>query len=146
MSEPVRSERERKQTRRFSVNGHRGELTYRHVVAHNTSKADELSYPDNNVSTTKYTRYNFLFKNLMEQFSRIANVYFLVISVLTSLDNSPKDHISLIGTFLVVLSFTALREAYEDVLRHRSDMDTNNQRVSVLFALLRVLSYFFILR
>ena len=36
----------------------------------------------NSVSTSKYTFYNFLFLNLGQQFSRLANVYFLIIAVL----------------------------------------------------------------
>jgi hypothetical protein len=36
----------------------------------------------NTVSTSKYTLYNFLFLNLGQQFSRLANVYFLIIAVL----------------------------------------------------------------
>jgi hypothetical protein len=36
----------------------------------------------NSVSTSKYTVYNFLFLNLGQQFSRLANVYFLIIAVL----------------------------------------------------------------
>ena len=35
--------------------------------------------PNNSISTTKYTLLSFIPKNLMEQFSKLANVYFLVI-------------------------------------------------------------------
>jgi len=35
--------------------------------------------PDNSIQTTKYNMFNFIPKNLMEQFSKLANVYFLVI-------------------------------------------------------------------
>jgi len=82
-------------------------------------------YVNNNVTTTKYTRYNFMAKNLMEQFSRIANQYFLVISILASLPISPKDHISLFGTFIAVLAISAVKEAYEDIQRDKSDNETN---------------------
>ena len=50
------------------------EPTFRTV----TSGGESL-YDDNNVRTTKYTKMNFVPKNLMEQFSRMANVYFLII-------------------------------------------------------------------
>ncbi len=33
---------------------------------------------DNSIQTTKYNFFNFIPKNLMEQFSKLANVYFLV--------------------------------------------------------------------
>jgi len=70
------------------------DFVYRHVNVQSPTTA----YVDNNVTTTKYTRYNFIGKNLLEQFGRIANQYFLVVSVFASLPISPKDHISLIGT------------------------------------------------
>ncbi|GMH87334.1 hypothetical protein TL16_g10823 [Triparma laevis f. inornata] len=82
--------------------------------------------------TGKYTRYNFLLKNLSEQFSRMANVYFLIISVLTSLPISPKDPFSLIGTFVFVLTLSAVKEAYEDVQRHKSDEEANQQKCRVV--------------
>ena len=36
-------------------------------------------YATNKISTTKYTWWNFLFKNLFQQFKRFANIYFLFI-------------------------------------------------------------------
>ena len=36
--------------------------------------------PKNSISTSKYTYYNFLPKILFEQFSKIANIYFLIIA------------------------------------------------------------------
>ena len=39
---------------------------------------EDLTKKDNTISTTKYTRYNFICKNLFEQFHRMSNVYFLV--------------------------------------------------------------------
>jgi len=38
----------------------------------------DLALPDNSIQTTKYNVVNFIPKNLMEQFSKLANVYFLV--------------------------------------------------------------------
>jgi phospholipid-transporting ATPase len=34
----------------------------------------------NGVTTSKYTKWNFLPKNLLEQFSKMANIYFIFIS------------------------------------------------------------------
>ena len=39
-------------------------------------------YPDNSIETSKYTCITFLAKNLLEQFSKLANLYFLVKSAL----------------------------------------------------------------
>ena len=39
-------------------------------------------FPNNFVRTAKYTVLNFVPKNLFEQFMRVANLYFLVVSIL----------------------------------------------------------------
>ena len=38
----------------------------------------DIEVPNNTISTSKYTLITFVPKNLMEQFSRLANLYFLV--------------------------------------------------------------------
>jgi hypothetical protein len=50
------------------------------------------------------------------QFSRIANVYFLIISILTFMSFSPKSPLSMISTFMIVILFTMMKEAYEVIL------------------------------
>lgn len=42
------------------------------------SKIPDMQLPDNSIQTTKYNVLTFLPKNMMEQFSKLANVYFLV--------------------------------------------------------------------
>ncbi|KAF0682476.1 Aste57867_25428 [Aphanomyces stellatus] len=86
----------------------------------------------NKIHTAKYTLVTFLPKNLFEQMRRVANFYFLVLSVLTSMPFSPKNPVSLIGTFVIVLAFSALKEAYEDYLRHLSDDEINSRTVDIL--------------
>jgi len=51
------------------------------------------------------------------QFKRAANIYFLMITILTAQYFSPKSPGSMIGTFAAVLFFTMLKEAYEDYQR-----------------------------
>lgn len=67
----------------------------------------------NHVRTTKYTLLSWAPLSLLFQFKRAANIYFLIISVLTCLEFSPKSPGSMIGTFAAVLVFTMLKEAYE---------------------------------
>ncbi|ETV75532.1 hypothetical protein, variant 2 [Aphanomyces astaci] len=86
----------------------------------------------NRIHTAKYTVLTFVPKNLFEQFRRVANIYFLILSVLTSMPFSPKNPVSLIGTFLAVLVFSAAKEGYEDYIRHLSDADINTRHVDVL--------------
>lgn len=76
-------------------------------------KGDPLKTSSNKVRTQKYTAYTWAPLSLFNQFRRVSNVYFLLISILTFLPFSPKDPTSMIGTFLFVLTFTMLKEAYE---------------------------------
>ena len=68
----------------------------------------------NKVRTTKYTLISWAPYSLLFQFKRVANIYFLMISILTLMPFSPKSPGSMIGTFAMVLFFTMLKEAYED--------------------------------
>ncbi len=86
----------------------------------------------NKVRTTKYTLVSWAPLSLLFQFRRAANVYFLVISILTTMSFSPKTPASMIGTFAMVLFFTMLKEAYEDFQRAKSDTEMNCRSTQVL--------------
>jgi hypothetical protein len=70
-------------------------------------------YITNKISTTKYNLFSFFPKCILMQFRRLANVYFLIISILTFMSFSPKNPVSMIGTFSIVLLFTMAKEAFE---------------------------------
>ena len=72
----------------------------------------------NRVRMTKYTLLSWAPLSLFNQFKRISNIYFMVISILTFMPFSPKDPASMIGTFAMVLFFTMLKDAYEDIKRY----------------------------
>lgn len=44
---------------------------------HKRKPIPTVTYATNQVLTAKYTIYNFVFKNLLEQFRRVANIFFL---------------------------------------------------------------------
>ena len=82
----------------------------------------------NKIQTSKYKWFNFLAKILMEQFSRLANAYFLVIAVLQSikeLSYSGGTPIMLLPLSFVV-SLNGLKDMYEDFKRKKSDKKENN--------------------
>ncbi|XP_048231542.1 phospholipid-transporting ATPase 1 isoform X2 [Ricinus communis] len=72
-------------------------------------------------------------RNLFEQFHRVAYVYFLVIAVLNQL---PQLAVFGRGASILPLAFvllvTAVKDAYEDWRRHRSDRIENNRLAWVL--------------
>jgi phospholipid-transporting ATPase len=89
----------------------------------------EPFFPTNSISTTKYTLYNFVFVNLYEQFSKIANLYFLFLAMLqmvkiVSITNG-------IPTILPPLAFivflTMVKDVFEDYKRYKSDLEENNK-------------------
>lgn len=86
----------------------------------------------NAIRTTKYTLLSWAPKSLLYQFKRAANIYFLVISVMQTMPFSPKNPMSIIATFALVLFFTMLKEAYEDLVRYKSDQAVNLSTCHVL--------------
>jgi phospholipid-translocating ATPase len=88
--------------------------------------------PNNRVVTSKYTLLNFLPKNLFEQFRRLANFYFLCIAVIQVTTNSPVSPITSLAPLMFVVTTTALKQGYEDWLRHRTDRQTNRRMFPVL--------------
>ena len=81
----------------------------------------------NKVKTTKYTVITWAPLSLFMQFKRAANVYFAYITILTSMSFSPKPPASMIGTFALVLFFTMVKEAVDDLLRAKSDSELNQR-------------------
>ena len=87
------------------------------LYTNNTEKNAKYRYPNNFVKTSKYTVLTFVPLNLIEQFMRAANVYFLFISGLQQIPGiSPTGRWTTLGPLLVVLAFTALKEAFEDIV------------------------------
>ena len=91
------------------------------------------SIPSNAISTSKYTFYNVLPKILFEQFSKIANVYFLVIAffqVFKEISNSNGKPVILFP-LLIVVSINGLKDFYEDWKRKKSDDQENNKKTLI---------------
>ncbi|KAJ0978112.1 hypothetical protein J5N97_013586 [Dioscorea zingiberensis] len=87
----------------------------------------------NSIRTTKYSILSFIPRNLFEQFRRVAYIYFLLLALLNQI-----PQLTVFGretAFVplgVVLFATAVKDAYEDYRRHRSDKTENNRSASVL--------------
>lgn len=83
--------------------------------------------PDNKIRTTKYTLLSFLPRNLLEQFHRVANLYFIFIVLLNWFPaiNAFGKEIAMIPV-MFVLGVTAVKDFYEDRRRHASDKRINN--------------------
>lgn len=114
------------------------QIAFRQLTT-NTSHDARRRRGMNSISTTKYTWYSWLPKSLWEQFRRIANIYFLVISVMMlvgtyakNLYDSPLDPFSTVLTLIFVLLVTSFKEGSEDLQRARSDRYENLKKVIVI--------------
>ena len=94
----------------------------------------EHVYCSNQVITSKYTIITFLPRNLLEQFRRIANIFFLAIAILQffPIFSTSVSPVLVILPLLIVLTITALKDGYEDVKRHQADRAVNYSQVRVL--------------
>ena len=95
----------------------------------NENSINNNKYPNNKTTTTKYTLINFLPKSLLMQFRKVANIYFLVITILTFCSFSPINPASMVGTFIFVLTCTMIKEAIEDYKRYQQDEINNNRLI-----------------
>lgn len=94
---------------------------------------DSGPFSSNQWRTSKYTLWNFLPKNLFEQFRRLANFYFLTTTILQlTIPFSPVGPTTSLVPLIFVVSTTAIKQAYEDYLRHRTDREVNNRICHVL--------------
>lgn len=84
-------------------------------------------FPGNAIKTTKYTLLLFIPMNLFEQFHRWANIYFVGLAILNFVPvvNAFQPEVALIP-ICVIMSLTALKDAWEDFRRYLSDRKLNN--------------------
>ncbi|KAK9750496.1 hypothetical protein RND81_02G200700 [Saponaria officinalis] len=89
------------------------------------------NYPENYVSTTKYTLATFVPKSLFEQFRRVANFYFLVTGILAFTSLAPYSVVSAVVPLIFVIGVSMLKEGIEDWKRKKQDIEVNNRKVKV---------------
>ncbi|CEP64826.1 aminophospholipid-translocating P4-type ATPase DRS2 LALA0_S14e00166g [Lachancea lanzarotensis] len=84
-------------------------------------------FNDNHISTTKYNLATFLPKFLFQEFSKYANLFFLFTSAIQQVPNvTPTNRYTTIGTLLIVLIVSAVKESVEDLKRAASDRELND--------------------
>ncbi|UJR34869.1 hypothetical protein I4U23_027647 [Adineta vaga] len=107
------------ETRKIRVNDREGNLL--------------KNFSRNEVSTSRYTLLTFLPKNLFEQFHRLANAYFLFLLCLQLIPQiSSLPPYTTIVPLVFVLTLTAIKDAIDDIGRHRSDTHVNNRQTQVI--------------
>ncbi|OHT01368.1 putative phospholipid-transporting ATPase [Tritrichomonas foetus] len=90
------------------------------------------TFSPNIIKTSHYTWYNFIFLNLFEQFHRFANLFFLFLAIIQAIPSiSPLNQFAGFVQLTFMLSITAIKNAYEDFLRHKTDEEVNDRLVYV---------------
>ncbi|KAG6810123.1 hypothetical protein H0H92_013221 [Tricholoma furcatifolium] len=104
-----------------------------HYFARKGKPKSEFVYTSNQVITSKYTIITFFPRNLLEQFRRIANMFFLVIAIIQFFQIfETTSPVVAVLPLVVIILVTALKDGYEDVKRHQSDKRINHSTVKVL--------------
>nr|XP_049593785.1 probable phospholipid-transporting ATPase IM isoform X5 [Syngnathus scovelli] len=105
----------------------------RHLRANDRAFNFSYRYANNAIKTSKYNIFTFLPLNLFEQFRRLANCFFLFLFTLQLIPQiSSLAWFTTAALLILVLSITAVKDASDDINRHKSDNQVNNREVSVL--------------
>lgn len=82
----------------------------------------QYRFASNYIKTTKYNALSYLPLSLLYQFKRFANIYFLLISILSFFPSiSPFSALSSTLPFAFVVMVSVFREGIEDLARYKSD-------------------------
>ncbi|WAR60038.1 hypothetical protein PtB15_11B680 [Puccinia triticina] len=104
-----------------------------HAYTHNNKPTPAWEHPSNQIRTAKYSLLTFIPRNLLEQFRRVANIFFLSLVILQFIPKFAQVSPALAALpLLSVLAITAIKDAYEDVRRHAADYATNHQLIHTL--------------
>lgn len=103
------------------------EEVYRYVYLNSPEENAALGYCNNTVVTSRFTIYNFIPKLLFYEFSKLANAYFLVISVMQTI--KPISNTGGFPASLPALTIIVLIDMFfaclEDYKRHKADNIAN---------------------
>jgi phospholipid-translocating ATPase len=87
----------------------------------------------NSIRSSRYTIWNFVPRQLYFQFSKLANFYFLLISILQMIPGlSTTGNYSTIAPLLVFVTISITKEGWDDYRRYKLDKIENNRTTQVL--------------
>ncbi|RDW88750.1 hypothetical protein BP6252_00782 [Coleophoma cylindrospora] len=88
---------------------------------------------DNNIRSCRYGLWDFIPRQLIFQFSKLANFYFLVISIMSLVPGLSTTGASTnLGPLLAFVAVSMAKEGYDDYRRYRLDEIENTKNASVL--------------
>jgi phospholipid-transporting ATPase len=88
----------------------------------------------NRISTAKYTWFNFIPKILIEQFSKMANIYFLIIAIMQCIKeiSISQGKPLILLPLIIVISINGVKDFLEDWKRKTSDDEENSKKCRIL--------------
>ena len=90
-------------------------------------------YMDNSIRSSRYTLWNFLPRQLFFQFSKLANFYFLCVSIMQMIPGlSTTGTYTTIIPLLFFVSISMAKEGFDDLRRYRLDKVENRKEIDVL--------------
>uniref|UniRef100_A0A915NFD5 Phospholipid-transporting ATPase n=1 Tax=Meloidogyne javanica TaxID=6303 RepID=A0A915NFD5_MELJA len=106
-----------------SISSHSAQPQIPRIIVVN-SEHQRQKYCGNKIRTCKYNILTFLPLFLFEQFHRYSNIFFLCIAILQQIPEvSPTGKYTTGIPFLMILSISAIKEIFEDIKRHRMDIE-----------------------
>lgn len=100
-----------------------------------TDERTSKPYVSNTILSCRYNLWNFLPRQLVAQFSKVANFYFLVVSIFQMIPGlSTTGTYTTIVPVIIFVTISMFKEGYDDYRRYRLDKVENNRQVSVLDA------------
>ena len=93
------------------------------------------AYTKNTITSSRYTLYNFIPRQLFAQFSKLANFYFLCVSILQMIPGlSTTGSYTTIVPLAFFVTISMAKEGYDDLRRYRLDRAENRKTALVLSA------------
>jgi len=90
-------------------------------------------YINNSITSSRYTIYSFLPRQLYAQFSKLANSYFLLVSILQMIPGwSTTGTYTTIIPLLAFMAISMAREAWDDFCRHVLDKEENKKMCNLI--------------
>ena len=86
---------------------------------------------DNKVRTSRYTDSNWIPAATFNQLRRLANIYFLIVTLLAFVPGSPKSALSSIFTLSISIIFLTIKDGKEDKQRRLNDARSNEDPANV---------------
>ncbi|KAI8622273.1 hypothetical protein BC830DRAFT_751714 [Chytriomyces sp. MP71] len=99
-------------------------------LAKNVAQNPKNPFIDNTVRTARFTIVTFLPSQILVQFSKVANIYFFIVSMLQLIPGvSPTGRFTTIFPLSFFVLVSMIKEGYDDYFRHQQDAAENNELV-----------------